>query len=240
MGLLWATDYIIIHMYNKGATVSDVKFKRLSADQRQMALVIATLDLIALHGLHGATVRAIADRAGVTQGLIRHYFSSKEDLFAAAFEYHMTDMTDRSLSKGHAHTCDALGQFVEFVAAALSPPVVSARSLTIWVAFMQQVHSDVALRTTHHKTYLAFRNALQVRVQAALAAIGQFPDAAELQSMATACNAVIDGLWLEGGALPDDFERSEILNTGLFAIGRITGLDLRITEQGNGNNHENI
>lgn len=220
--------------------MSDVKFKRLSADRRQMALVIATLDLIAFNGLPGATVRAIADRAGVTQGLIRHYFSSKEDLFAAAFEYHMTELTDRSLSQGRVDIHDAVGQFVEFISAALTPPVVSARSLTIWAAFMQQVHSDIALRATHHKTYLAFRNALQDRIQAALAAKGQFPDAANLRFMATACNAVIDGLWLEGGALPDDFERNEILHTGLFAIGRITGLDLQITEQGNGNNHENI
>lgn len=220
--------------------MTDAKFKRLAADQRQLALVMAALDLIALHGIGGATVRAIADRAGVTQGLIRHYFSSKEDLIAAAFDHHMTDMTNRSLSQGNLNGRNAVGQFVEFVTAALTPPVLGARSLTIWAAFMQHLHSDAALRAIHHKTYLAFRNALQVRLQAALAAAGQLPEGAELRSMATACNAVIDGLWLEGGALPDDFLGDEILHIGLSAIGRITGLDLETNATQNGNDHENI
>ena len=69
------------------------KFRREPAAQRKEALIQATLSLVAEEGVHGATVRAIADRANVTQGLIRHYFSSKEELIMAAYAYHMNAMT---------------------------------------------------------------------------------------------------------------------------------------------------
>ena len=55
-------------------------------DRRQQILS-AALDLFAEHGRDGATNEEIAERAGVTPGLIYFYFRSKDDLFLAAFEH---------------------------------------------------------------------------------------------------------------------------------------------------------
>jgi AcrR family transcriptional regulator len=55
-------------------------------DRRQQILS-AALELFAEHGLDGATNEEIAERAGVTPGLIYFYFRSKDDLFLAAFEH---------------------------------------------------------------------------------------------------------------------------------------------------------
>jgi AcrR family transcriptional regulator len=60
-------------------------FHHESEDVRRQDLVAATLDCIAEYGIQGATVRLIADRAGVTPGLIRHYFVSKDLMFQAAY-----------------------------------------------------------------------------------------------------------------------------------------------------------
>jgi hypothetical protein len=40
---------------------------------------------------------------------------------------------------------------------------------------------------------------------------------------------VIDGLWLEGSALPDGFERDELSEIGLQSVGSIIGLNLNKT-----------
>ncbi len=40
--------------------------------------------LFADHGYQGATMRAIAERAGVNSALVHHYFTSKEQLYVAA------------------------------------------------------------------------------------------------------------------------------------------------------------
>ena len=206
--------------------MSVIKFKRLSADERQAAMINAALELIAEQGLAGTTVRAIAARAGVTPGLIRHYFASKQDLIAAAFEYHMSSMTQRSQPQGSDVSHGALHQLAAFIYAALTSPVVGPQSLTIWAAFLQQVSKNDALRRVHQETYHGFRNALQVHLHAAFGEMGRTVDPIILRQLAIACNAVIDGLWLEGGALPDDFGQDELPALGLRAIGAIVDMDL--------------
>lgn len=47
------------------------------------AILDAALELFAERGFDGASVRAIAARAGVDPGLIRHFFGDKESLFIA-------------------------------------------------------------------------------------------------------------------------------------------------------------
>jgi len=44
-----------------------------------------------------------------------------------------------------------------------------------------------------------------VHLHVAFDEMGRTVDPIILRQLAIACNAVIDGLWLEGGALPDDF-----------------------------------
>src|SRR5690348_1453566 len=66
-------------------------------DRRQQILE-AALDIFAEHGFEGATTKAIASRADVTQGLIYFYFPSKEDLFFAAFDYQAALLAERMYS----------------------------------------------------------------------------------------------------------------------------------------------
>ena len=54
------------------------------ASKRDRILDAAIVEF-AEHGFGGATWRAVADRAGVTQGLIRFHFEDKEGLWRAAF-----------------------------------------------------------------------------------------------------------------------------------------------------------
>lgn len=58
-------------------------------DRRQQILE-AALDTFADQGYEGASTKEIAERAGVTQGLIYFYFANKVDLFLAAFEHQAT------------------------------------------------------------------------------------------------------------------------------------------------------
>ena len=50
----------------------------------QAALIRATTELVAEAGYHGATTKAIAERAGVSEGTIYRHFPDKKALFAAA------------------------------------------------------------------------------------------------------------------------------------------------------------
>ena len=197
-------------------------YHRADEDTRRQALITATLALVAEGGARAATVRAIAQKAGVTAGLIRHYFQGKDALTAAAYAHLMHRMTADSAAVLRTAPHDPKARLAAFVTAALSPPVVDGEALVLWAAFMQETHRDPAMRQTHAQTYLAFRDQLQSLIADLLG--HSAPQ--DLRRLAIACNAVIDGVWMEGCALPDAFAMGELVDLGLHAVGAILGADL--------------
>lgn len=207
------------------------KFRREPAAQRKEALIQATLSLVAEEGVHGATVRAIADRANVTQGLIRHYFSSKEELIMAAYAYHMNAMTTLTTAPGTDPGMSNRARLARFITVGLSPPVVDPKSVSLWAGFLNTVRADARMKAIHEQTYHDFRDRLEALIGAALEEAGTPAPPPLLRSLAIACNALVDGLWMEGGALPDAFDAGELPRIGLRSAGAIIGLDLTMSEE---------
>lgn len=205
------------------------KFRREPAEQRKEALILATLSLIAEQGVGGATVRAIATRAEVTQGMIRHHFSSKEELVTAAYEHHMNRMTNLTSAPVALADGSARERLIAFVSASLSPPVVDASSVTLWVSFFSKVREDTQMQVIHERTYHDSRNRLEALIAAVLNEADIATKPQDLRLLAIACNAVIDGLWMEGGALSGGFEPDELPEIGLRSVGAIIGVDLQAT-----------
>ena len=190
-------------------------FVRAGEEARRRDLLAAASALVAEAGPQGATVRAIAARAGVTPGLIRHYFGSKEALLAEAYLALMDGMTEAASAAGGN---GPVARLAAFIGANLRPPVVDGGNFALWAGFMQRVAGDSALARAHEAGYLAFRD----RLEALIADCG----VAQARAKAVAVNALIDGLWLEASALPGAFAPGEVERIGLAAAGRITGLDL--------------
>lgn len=210
------------------------RFKREGEAQRQGDLIAAALDLIAAGGPQAATVRAIAEKAGVTPGLIRHYFRTKEDLIAAAYASFVERMTADHRATLEGTGADPIARLARFVSDALSPPLTDARTVGIWAGFIHVVQRDSHMRAIHERGYHAFRNELQLLIADALAAAGRPAGPAQLRAEAIACNALIDGLWLEGSVLPEDFAAGELPRLGLEKIGALLGLPLITQVEGNG------
>ncbi|RNB51354.1 TetR family transcriptional regulator, partial [Agromyces tardus] len=59
---------------------------RLDPAQRREQILSATIRLVARDGFASVTLRDVAAEVGVVHGLIRHYFPTREQLVAAAFE----------------------------------------------------------------------------------------------------------------------------------------------------------
>lgn len=197
-------------------------YRRESEDKRRLALITATLALAAEGGVRAATVRAIAERAGVTAGLIRHYFQSKENLVAEAYRHHMTTMNDDSAAVLAYAPKDPQARLAAFIAATLKPPVVDRDSVVRWASFILETRDNPVMMAIHDQTYLAYRDLLQSLIAALPGE--RSPD--DLRQLAIAANAVIDGLWIEGGTLPDAFAKGELVRIGLRSIGAMLGIDL--------------
>lgn len=198
------------------------KFTRESGERRRDQLMSAAMDVIAEDGLEAATVREIAARAGVTQGLIRHYFASKEELTREAYRAFMNDMTEANLQAAAADAASPEQRFVAFLEASLRPPVMSERQVAIWAAFLGGARQDPELASIHTETYLAYRDRLQDLVS-------QLPghgDPITARRAAIALNGLIDGLWLEGSYPGNAFGPDELASVMIDAAGKILGQDL--------------
>jgi TetR/AcrR family transcriptional regulator, transcriptional repressor of bet genes len=121
-----------------------------------------------------------------------------------------------------------LPRLAAYVASCFAPDVLSERRLAAWAGFVGIVHIAPGMRAMHRHYYLRYRDRLQALIAAAQAAAGRNPGPAELRAQAIAVNALLDGLWLEGGLQGDAFEPGELSARGLAAAAAI--LDLPLTE----------
>lgn len=208
------------------------KFRREGEDRRRQDLIEATLDCVSDKGIKGATLRAIALRAGVTAGLIRHYFPGKDELMQAAYRATVSLMTEQALAALADAPQDPVARLAVFVRANLAPPVVDPRVFTLWAGFIGLVHTDAAMAAVHREGYLDFRGEAEALLASAFAAHGKSLAGGELRRFAIALNAIIDGLWLEGCLAADLFASGELAETGLDAVEALTGLPLRNCEGG--------
>lgn len=198
------------------------KFRREGEGRRREALISAALDIVGEAGVQAATVRAIAERANVTPGLIRHYFATKDELTRAAFRELMDRISHQSWDAAEDAALGPAERLAVFVAASLSPPVVDRKAMTLWAGFIHLIHDDPDMRKVHEAAYLAYRN----RLEGLIAEAAGCNDPERLRALAIASNAVIDGLWLEGSALPESFAPDQLVALGLAAVGAIIGVEL--------------
>ena len=101
-------------MNETAATYPTSRGPRQTADERREAIVAAGMDEFAAHGLAGASVDAIARRAGVSQPYVYQLFGTKKELFLATirrgFERTQLAFADavRRYQAGEIPACDTV------------------------------------------------------------------------------------------------------------------------------------
>ena len=164
-------------------------FTRESADARRADLIEATAAVLAEHGLAGTNVRAICARAGVSPGLLRHYFGGIDDLVAATYQ-----ATSDRMDAIFADAVDGAGpdpraRLHAYLTASFRPPVTDPDLLGAWTAFWALARSDARMAAIHAESYAGYRT----RLGELLVASG----AADAERLAIMLTAMVDGLWLE-------------------------------------------
>lgn len=61
--------------------------RKASVDERRTEILEATCEVVIERGFAGTRVKDVADRLGVSTGLIHYHFESKDQLFAEAFRH---------------------------------------------------------------------------------------------------------------------------------------------------------
>lgn len=90
--------------------------RQRDAERSQSTILAAARDEFAEHGLGGARMDRIAERAGLNKRLIYYYFADKERLFQAVLEQAYRDIRDRerALKLQDLSPTEAVRRLVEF------------------------------------------------------------------------------------------------------------------------------
>jgi AcrR family transcriptional regulator len=121
--------------------------KIVDAAQRRQEIVGAVCRIIATDGLERASLREVADEAGLAVGSVRHYFDSSDDLLAYSF----AAVSDRLLTR--------LNKALAGLGPAADGPDPGRAVLTLLGEFLP-LDEERALDAC---AWLAFRNAARIR-----------------------------------------------------------------------------
>jgi betaine-aldehyde dehydrogenase len=196
--------------------VSDDTYSEPIEEMRRRELVEVTIDSLAEVGFVGTTLAQIAARAGVSPGLVAHYFDDKDGLLEAAFR----SLARRVGSQVRARlrlVATPRGRIQAVIDANLAPEEFDQRTGGAWLAFWGQVlHVERLERIQsvyQRRTLSVLRNSLLKLVA---------PD--EAQSLAAMIAAMIDGVWLRAalsGWREADSESARAMLTA-FVDGRLS------------------
>ncbi|MCG5219708.1 TetR family transcriptional regulator C-terminal domain-containing protein [Streptosporangium soli] len=178
-------------------------------EQRREDLVRVVWEIISRDGIEGATVRKVAEAAGVSVGGLRHYFDNQRGLLSFAAQ-----AVARSVAKritGHL-VADLPGmQRAQLILEELLPLDDNRRvEVDVWLACLVRSHVDDSLAELRHAGWSGERHICRLAVASCHGLplpdrLGQEFAEAGLEGQAMRLHVFIDGLTLQTATYPHNF-----------------------------------
>jgi len=110
---------------------------------RRQQLIEATLSSIEKHGLQGTTIVTISKIAGVSSGIISHYFGGKAGLLEACVQYLLQSLREDLINNLAKQQTGHKGRLYAIIDTNFSGLQQSPKAAVTWLAFWtQSMHSE--------------------------------------------------------------------------------------------------
>lgn len=155
---------------------------------RRQQLIEATIDSVAEVGLRATTINSISKKAGLSSGIISHYFGTKQGLIEATVRYLLSNLQQGLLTRLTSSTTpeERLNLIVE---ANFSRLQQQSNATKTWLSFWaQSMHDDELHRLQKVNSQRLFSNLAY--------SFRQLMKADDAKWAAETSAAMIDGLWL--------------------------------------------
>ena len=163
---------------------------------RSPQLIHATMQVIDNVGLQGASVSLISKAAGVSPGIINHYFGGKDGLLEATMRSVLRQLSEGVQDRiSQQDPDDVVGRIKAIVGGNFDPRQLDSKVVKTWLAFWSQAMHDPMLyrlqRVNEQRLLSHLRGELK-----------QVMPREQAQFVAQAIAALIDGIWLRGALTP--------------------------------------
>jgi len=165
---------------------------------RRQQLIEATISSIGRHGLADTTVARIGAAAGLSTGIIHHYFGDKDGLLEATLRSLIERLRQEVVAR--LRRAETPRQRLDaIIAGNLAPEQFDPDSVAGWLALWVQSAHDPALARLRRVNTRRLRSNLRHPLRRML-------PAAEVEPAALAVAALIDGLWLHAALSAGNFD----------------------------------
>jgi TetR/AcrR family transcriptional repressor of bet genes len=178
-------------------------FSRAAPDERRQSLIEATARCLADKGAAGVSVRSICTEAGVSPGLLRHYFAGVSDAIAETYRWTGQRIAEALETAVREAPDNPRARLLAYLTASFRPPIASPDLLASYIAFWSLTRNDHAVAAVRAEIYGGYRRALEGLIYA------WRPTLDDARLPAIALTALIDGLWLELSLGDAPFTREE-------------------------------
>lgn len=112
---------------------------------RRKQLIEATLKSIAVNGMKATTINTISKNAGLSSGIISHYFGGKQGLIEATVRYVLNQLKINLLDGVSGQSMSAHQRLMHIVDTNFSPAHQSEEVTKTWLSFWAQSMHDPEL-----------------------------------------------------------------------------------------------
>ncbi|WGF88735.1 transcriptional regulator BetI [Marinivivus vitaminiproducens] len=155
---------------------------------RRRQLIDATIASISQHGLGDTTVQTISRNAGVSTGIIHHYFGGKDELLAATMRA-MLESLRRDLVSRLDGIEDPHERLLAIIASNFAADQFDRPVITTWLAFWAEARHKPVLGRLQRIYARRLRSHIRRELRHLL------PEA-DLTMATESLAAMIDGIWL--------------------------------------------
>jgi AcrR family transcriptional regulator len=199
-------------------------FSKQAPDVRRQQLIDATFHCICHYGTEEMSVRLIAQQAGLSLGMVRHHFRSKDELLAATLRYLSSKVQDQitlAMAKPYPSPTERL---YAFIIACLHPQALDADYVRARFLFWGLAHTNPTVRRVHDEIYGRFER----QVRDLIAAISKDSGAhLDLDVVTLAILALLKGIWVEWSLSPNRADPLKLAEQILPALDRTFADKLR-------------
>jgi AcrR family transcriptional regulator len=173
--------------------------KKVDHENQKHLLAQAAWRVIQKNGIEGASVRKIAEEAGLSAGSLRHYFSNQNELLA----YSMNLVSERVKTRiqNASYTDDHFENMILMLGELLPLDEERRLEMEVWIAFNIKALVDPALAELSSRVYQEMKEGIR-RVIEGIKNTGLSSSDLNIEEEAERLHALIDGLALHGVMKP--------------------------------------
>ncbi|SFN20561.1 transcriptional regulator, TetR family [Izhakiella capsodis] len=171
-------------------------------EQRKEQLINAAFETIGRVGLAGITLSLVAKEAGMSTGIVSHYFGDKEGLLHATMRKILRELRDAVAERRALADHDIQSQLIAIVDGNFHLSQTSQNSMRAWLAFWAASMHSAYLRRLQRANDRRLYSNLSYQFRRALSK-------QDARTAAQGLAALIDGLWLRGSLTGQDFDAQQ-------------------------------